>query len=37
MPVVDHIRFGPDAQVIWPGTPGRSIALFLGVRGRVAF
>lgn len=35
--VVDHIRFGPDAQAIWPGTPGKSTALFLGVRGRVVF
>jgi porin len=37
MAVVDHIRFGPDAQAIWPGTPGKSTTLFLGVRGRVVF
>ena len=35
--VAPHVRLGPDAQVIWPGTPGSSTALFLGVRGRVAF
>ena len=35
--VAPHIRFGPDAQVVWPGTPGRSTALFLGLRGRVVF
>jgi porin len=32
-----HVRLGPDAQVIWPGTPGKSTALFLGLRGRVVF
>jgi Carbohydrate-selective porin, OprB family len=26
--IADHIRFGPDAQLIWPGTPGKSTALF---------
>ncbi len=35
--VAPHVRFGPDAQVIWPGTPGYSTALFLGLRGRVVF
>jgi porin len=35
--VAPHVRFGPDAQVIWPGTPGYSTALFLGLRGRVTF
>jgi porin len=35
--IADHIRFGPDAQLIWPGTPGKSTALFLGVRGRIVF
>ncbi|RBP11352.1 porin [Roseiarcus fermentans] len=35
--VAPHIRLGPDAQVVWPGTPAASTALFLGVRGRVAF
>lgn len=35
--VVPHVRLGPDVQVIWPGTPGKATALFLGVRGRVAF
>ena len=35
--VAPHVRFGPDAQVIWPGTPGTSTALFLGLRGRVTF
>ena len=35
--IADHIRFGPDAQLIWPGTPGKSTALFLGLRGRLVF
>ena len=35
--VTPHVRFGPDAQVIWPGTRGYSTALFLGLRGRVTF
>ena len=35
--VAPHVRLGPDAQVIWPGTPGQSTALFVGVRGRVVF
>ena len=35
--VAPHLRLGPDVQVIWPGTPGQSTALFLGVRGRVVF
>jgi len=35
--VADHVRFGPDAQVIWPGTPGKSTALLFGVRGRLFF
>ena len=35
--IVDHVRFGPDTQVIWPGTAGKSTALFLGVRGRLTF
>ena len=35
--VVAHVRFGPDVQVIWPGTPGKSTALFAGVRGRLVF
>ena len=33
--VATHVRFGPDAQVIWPGTPGSATALFLGLRWRV--
>jgi len=37
MAVADHVRFGPDAQVIWPGTPGKAAALFLGVRARLVF
>jgi porin len=32
-----HLRLGPDAQIIWPGTPGKTTALFLGLRGRVVF
>ena len=36
-PIADHIRFGPDAQVIWPGTPGKATAIFLGARGRLVF
>jgi hypothetical protein len=32
---LDHVRFGPDAQ-IWPGTPGKT-ALFLGLLGRIVF
>jgi Carbohydrate-selective porin, OprB family len=32
MAIADHIRFGPDAQVIWPGTPGKTTAVFLGAR-----
>ena len=35
--VVAHVRFGPDVQVVWPGTPGKSTALFAGVRGRLLF
>ena len=35
--VAPHVRLGPDAQVIWPGTPGSQTALFLGLRGRVTF
>jgi porin len=35
--IADHIRFGPDAQLIWPGTSGKSTALFLGVRGSIVF
>ena len=35
--VTDHIRFGPDAPVIWPGTPGKAAALFLGTRARLVF
>jgi carbohydrate-selective porin OprB len=35
--VAPHVRLGPDVQVIWPGTPGESTALFVGVRGRVVF
>ncbi len=33
--VAPHVRLGPDTQVIWPGTPGKSTALFLGVRMRL--
>jgi len=33
--VVPHVRFGPDAQVIWPATSGKSTALFLGLRMRL--
>jgi porin len=32
-----HLRLGPDAQIIWPGTPGKTTAVFLGLRGRVVF
>ena len=35
--VAPHVRLGPDVQVVWPGTPGESTALFVGVRGRVVF
>jgi porin len=37
MAIADHIRFGPDAQVIWPGTPGKATAVFLGTRARLVF
>jgi porin len=37
MAIADHIRFGPDAQVIWPGTPGKATAIFLGARARLVF
>ena len=37
MAIADHIRFGPDAQVIWPGTPGKATAVFLGARARLVF
>jgi porin len=37
MTIADHIRFGPDAQVIWPGTPGKATAIFLNARGRLVF
>jgi porin len=33
--VAPHARLGPDAQVVWPGTSGRSTALFLGLRLRL--
>jgi hypothetical protein len=32
--VIDHVRFGPDARVIWPGTPGKSTARVCGSKGR---
>jgi porin len=35
--IAPHVRLGPDVQVIWPGTPRQSTALFLGMRGRVVF
>ncbi len=35
--IADHIRFGPDSQVIWPGTPGKATAIFLGTRARLVF
>jgi hypothetical protein len=35
--IVPHVRLGPDAQVTWPATSGKSTALFIGLRGRVAF
>lgn len=35
--IVPHVRAGPDAQVIWPGTPGTSTAFFLGLRGRILY
>ncbi|MGB7976533.1 MAG: carbohydrate porin [Roseiarcus sp.] len=35
--VARHVGLGPDVQVIWPGMPGQSTALFLGMRGRVVF
>jgi porin len=37
MAIADHIRFGPDAQVIWPGTLGKATAIFLGARARLVF
>jgi len=37
MAIADHIRFGPDAQVIWPGTFGKATAIFLGARARLVF
>ena len=33
--IVPHVRVGPDAQVVWPGTPGESTVLFLGLRVRL--
>jgi porin len=33
--VTPHVRLGPDAQVVWPGTSGQSAALFLGLRVRL--
>ena len=35
--IAPHLRLGPDVQLIWPGTPGKLTALFLGLRGRVVF
>ena len=35
--IIDHVRLGPDVQVVWPGTLGKSTALFAGVRGRLVF
>ena len=35
--VIPHVRLGPDVQIVWPGTPGKSTALFAGVRGRLVF
>ncbi len=35
--IAPHVRLGPDVQVIWPGTPGESTALFVGMRGRIVF
>jgi len=35
--IAPHLRAGPDVQVIWPGTPGMSTELVLGLRGRVAY
>ena len=37
MAIADHIRFGPDVQVIWPGTIGKATAVFLGARARLVF
>lgn len=34
---VPHLRLGPDAQVVWPGTSGKSTALFIGLRARMVF
>ena len=34
---IPHVRLGPDVQIVWPGTPGKSTALFAGVRGRLVF
>ncbi len=33
--VIEHVRFGPDAQVVWPGSSGRSANLFVGLRVRL--
>ena len=35
--LVNHIRLGPDAQAIWPGTPGKPTVIFLGARGSLTF
>ena len=32
-----HVRLGPDVQIVWPGTPGKSTALFAGVRDGLFF
>ena len=33
--VIEHVRFGPDTQVVWPGSSGRSANLFVGLRVRL--
>ena len=35
--VIPHVRLGPDVQIVWPGTPGKSTALFAGVRDGLCF
>ena len=33
--IIEHVRFRPDAQVVWPGSSGRSANLFVGLRVRL--
>lgn len=35
--IIPHVRLGPDAQLIWPGTYAKATNLFLGLRARLTF